>query len=154
MTEGGLILPAGADGVGLNWWTDHLLPLTEQFAKAADGDEDHDFWSNIYKVSGGSGGPFITGGILNLFPYMDGRNELIQNPWLGGGKTGNIFHLATRDDFPASISSVPFEWEYYTEKFPMVITSGLVGVMQDQDVMNVRPEMGWAIMDEVKSPEG
>ena len=53
----------------LEWWTVHLLPVLDQFVAASRGDVDLFFWRSFYKLSGQSGGPYITGHVLNLFPY-------------------------------------------------------------------------------------
>ena len=50
----------------LSWWTDELGTVLDQFAEAASGRVDRKFWSSIYKISGGSGGPYITGWICIL----------------------------------------------------------------------------------------
>lgn len=54
----------------LAWWTQHLLPVLDQFVAASEGNPDPDFWKSFYKWSNDSGGPYITGHIVNLFPYL------------------------------------------------------------------------------------
>jgi hypothetical protein len=54
----------------LGWWTKHLLPVLDQFVAASRGDADLSFWRDIYKIDDDSGGPHITGSIVNLFPYI------------------------------------------------------------------------------------
>ncbi|XP_070532342.1 uncharacterized protein [Ptychodera flava] len=54
----------------LKWWTDELLPILDQFVNAASGSVDKNFWSSIYKRDDSSGGPYITGWIITLFPYL------------------------------------------------------------------------------------
>ncbi|MBC8138190.1 MAG: DUF4419 domain-containing protein, partial [Fibrella sp.] len=54
----------------LHWWTQHLLPILDQFIAASEGDVDRSFWHNFYKMDDNSGGPYITGYVVNLFPYL------------------------------------------------------------------------------------
>ena len=51
-----------------------------QFVKAASGRLDSNFCSSIYKISDDSGGPFISGWIVTLFPYV-GKDK-IRNPYM------------------------------------------------------------------------
>lgn len=53
----------------LDWWTKHLLPVLDQFVAASRGDVDLTFWQSFYKVEHQSGGPYINGHVVNLFPY-------------------------------------------------------------------------------------
>jgi hypothetical protein len=54
----------------LAWWTDNLLPVLDQFVAACGGTIDSAFWENFYKLSGMSGGPYVQGHVVNLFPYL------------------------------------------------------------------------------------
>ena len=54
----------------LGWWTMHLLPMLDQFIAASKGEVNLAFWRSFYKISDQSGGPYITGHVINLFPYL------------------------------------------------------------------------------------
>ncbi len=54
----------------LAWWTDHLLPFLNKILTTVQGEENNDFWNSFYKFNNGSGGPYINGHIVNLFPYL------------------------------------------------------------------------------------
>lgn len=54
----------------LHWWTQHLLPVLDRFVAASEGNVDRSFWRNFYKVDNTSGGPYINGHVVNLFPYL------------------------------------------------------------------------------------
>lgn len=58
----------------LEWWTKHLLPVLDQFVEASRGNIDQHFWQEFYKLDGGSGGPYIHGHVVNLFPYFGSRH--------------------------------------------------------------------------------
>ena len=81
----------------VKWWTDKLLPIMERIARNAAGADDPDLWQSVYKLNDESGGPYISGWIRLLFPYIvarDYRNchgpadkpltELVLNSWLDG----------------------------------------------------------------------
>jgi hypothetical protein len=131
------------DSFGLSWWTDHLKPVLDQFVLAAKGDFDPDFWKSWYKEGGGSGGPFITGHVNTLFPYVGSRSA--KNEYLG--KNGRYVHGNSMKSFTMSLSKVPFVWDYFGTKLPMEFIGGIVGLTQDNDG-SVRCAFGWGVRDE------
>jgi Domain of unknown function (DUF4419) len=61
----------GLPSFDLDWWIPHLLPVLDQFVRAAEANPDKDFWCNFFKLAaGGSGATRIHGHCLNLFPYL------------------------------------------------------------------------------------
>lgn len=131
---------------GLEWWTDHLLPVIDKVIDSVNGDIDVEFWRSFLKISGGSGGPYVSGWINTLFPYLNDnrKNHAIEyskylNRTFGGGPNPN--------DFPIGMSSVPFKWEYYDITYNMRFIGGIIGVSQSED-LTVKPEAGWAIADD------
>ena len=133
----------------LEWWIPSLLPILDQFVAASCGDVDQQFWSNIYKLSGGSGGPFCGGWILKLFPYLaDGRN-----PWIKK-KPGGPFSGATTDDFPSGLSRAPFVWKYFSTEYQMHFVGGFMAVKQDPESFALRPELGWAVVEACNAKPG
>ena len=149
------------DAFGLSWWTDHLKPVLDHFVRAAKGDVDVSFWKSWYKEGGGSGGPFISGHINALFPYIGSDNR--RNNCMGTytpKKVGFLLndfgknikpmdfefegHGNTLSSFNQSISKVPFVWSYYDSNLPMEFVGGLVGVTQDEKGA-VKCAFGWAV---------
>jgi hypothetical protein len=137
----------------LEWWIKPLIPILDQFVKAASGDVERDFWQSFYKINDMSGGPFVTGWINALFPYIqdcqtkgytlenhfvDSWSEAMNEEFGGGPST---------DSFPVGLSKVPFVWKYYDLTFDMEFIGGFVGVTQDQQTLALRPEIGWAVLD-------
>jgi hypothetical protein len=139
-------------GYGLDWWTRELIPVLDHFARASDGDVDTRWWNGFYKEGGGSGGPFISGHAVKLFPYLGKpgkyeRNRLVGEAprhWADGLKPG---------DFASGLSVAPFVWNYFTSKFDMDFVAGFVGASQDRDTLAIRPEIGWAVRDRPASDE-
>ncbi|APU88843.1 conserved hypothetical protein [Virus Rctr197k] len=125
----------------LGWWTDHLLPVLDQFVKAAKRKPEADFWRRAYRETGGSGGPFIDGWVNAFFPYLGNRrNENVA--WADAKGWG-----PTPDAYPSGLSGVPMLWYCFNETFNMQLIGGLVGVEQRDDG-TVTPAFGWAVADD------
>ncbi len=134
----------GISQYDLDWWTDALTPVLDQFVSAASGDIDQSFWSKIYKRHGGSGGPYIQGWILTLFPYTTfGQRNRFLTSWSKDSMFGGL----TTDAFTSGVVSTPFKWEYFDTDFPMYFYAGFMSVTQDPATLALRPEIGWAVAD-------
>ncbi|XP_077992473.1 uncharacterized protein LOC144446555 isoform X2 [Glandiceps talaboti] len=128
----------------LKWWTDTLLPVLDQFVSASKGEVNRSFWSNIYKYDGVSGGPYVSGWITTLFPYdSDNRRTKKFTKWPTKPRRGKM----STNDFPKGLSAAPFTWEYIGEEFRMRFIGGFMGVSQDQESLALRPELGWAVVE-------
>lgn len=131
---------------GLDWWVESTLPIIDKFVGAFDGDQSAEFWNSIYNSSGGSGGPYISGWICQLFPYMDQgqKNPIVLNP----NKEFGMFGGLTSDDFPTAISVVPFkhcvDGQTREEGRSMEFVGGMIGIEQNED-MSIQPKFGWCI---------
>jgi len=141
----------------LEWWTDPLRPILAEFVAAADGGVNTEFWQRIYKQRDGSGGPYISGWVTALFPYLhDSESRLVPNWALRDGGTrlqrmlagtGRGLEGLTSNHFPRAMTEAPFEWQYYGDRYDMRFAAGFVGVRQDPETMSVRPEIGWAVYE-------
>lgn len=137
----------------LEWWIKPLIPILDQFVKAASGDVDRKFWKSFYKFNDSSGGPSVTGWINVLFPYIqdwETKAYTLQNPFVSWGskaKNKEFGGGAKTSYFPLGLSKVPFKWKYYDLMFDMEFMGGFVGVTQDQQTLALRPEIGWAVLD-------
>lgn len=139
----------------LDWWVKSLAPTLKHFVKAAEGKADVGFWDTMYKNSSGSGGPYCTGWINTLFPYIEDHkgNPTINayaKEWDKGGWGGG----PTMDQYPGSLSKTPFKWQCYNTTYDMEFLGGAVGVYQDPKTLAVEPAIGWAIRDQGTSKEG
>lgn len=125
----------------LSWWTSKLEPIVQEFVNASQGNANTSFWKNIYKKSGGSGGPFISGWITQLFPYLnDGQATFTRrNEFTDKG------YGYTTDAFPVGMAKVPFKWEYYTQEFKMELAAGFTGFQLEEGA--VKPQIGWFVRD-------
>lgn len=133
----------------LGWWIEPLDEVLYHFEQAAQGNVERSFWKNIFKESGGSGGPYISGWVNVLFPYLkDWRTKTVsfKSPQLDWRKPKGMGGT-TSDSFPSGVSAVPFKWEYYTKKFDMQFLGGFVGVGQDKTTRIVAPLIGFGVAD-------
>ncbi|MCC6559247.1 MAG: DUF427 domain-containing protein [Polyangiaceae bacterium] len=89
-------------------WTRALLPVLDKVVNSAEGDVDRAFWQSFYKLQSASGGPYVTGWINVLFPYLEimdvhqNRRAPMPNPamarWIEGMRKdhgGPATHAAT-----------------------------------------------------------
>jgi len=139
----------------LDWWVNSLIPTLDHFVSAAEGKANLKFWDEMYKNSGGSGGPYISGWVNTLMPYLeDYKGNLIKNKYAekwddkkgwGGGPT--------MDKYPSSLCKVPFKWEYLGNTFDMEFLGGTVGVHQNEN-LSIEPTIGWAVRDAGKMTPG
>jgi hypothetical protein len=131
----------------LGWWTEHLDDILDKFIASFDGEDHPEFWESFYKINGGSGGPFVSGWINWLFPYlwkMYPNKRYEKNPFVGRESFELSFSGPTEDHFPSALSRVPFVWNYYGTHYPYEFVAGLVGIKQEEDLA-LRPEIGWAV---------
>jgi len=139
----------------LERWIAALLPILDQFVAASAGNVDRDFWQSVYKLGGGSGGPYVSGWINTLFPYikrypeseLTHSGELRVNEfayrWGGIGDDNKPGPNSTQ--FPWGLSCAPLLWHFYLTDIPMEFLGGFVGVSQNPETMAVRPAIGWAV---------
>jgi hypothetical protein len=148
----------------LEWWLTPLQPILQEFVATARGDVRRAFWESIYKFGSFSGGAAITGWIAAFFPYFKDQqgNATEVNPWLaeGGAKLKRLlagdwdrerFYLGgpSPGAFPSGLARAGFVWNYLGQRFDMELLGGFVGVAQDSTSLALRPEIGWAIRQEV-----
>jgi len=130
------------DCLKLKWWLDVLVPVVNKICEAGmERKADVEFWSKIYKSQGGSGGPYITGWILNFFPYF---NKRVNNFKYG---------MVTSSDVPNQVSDIPFIWEYFEENIPMRFYGGFMGAEFDIENCLVKPAYFWSVNYEEENQE-
>ena len=116
---------------------------------ASSGDMDQRLWSDIYKLDGASGGPFCSGWILKLFPYLTHG----WSPWIER-EAERPFDGPTTDSVPSGLSRAPFVWEYYSTQYQMQFVGGFMAVKQDSKAFALRPELGWAVVEASNATPG
>lgn len=135
-------------------WTAAVLPILDQIIRAVQGSVNLPFWESIYKLDNGSGGPYVSGWVNTLFPYVENQNYHTNKRTIVPNKYAlnwhermyEMFHTGPGDyEFPTGVSSAPFIWNYLGTEFPMMFMGGFAGVAQDPQTGAVRPAIGWAI---------
>ena len=126
-------------------WVRALLPVLDRFVEAAQGgNTERAFWQSIYHLKDQSGGPYVTGWINVLFPYLDDDGEVVPNRHALAWEKAER-RAPTLRDFPCGLSRVPLSWKYHGRDLPMNLVAGFVGVAQDAQTHAVRPSIGWAV---------
>ncbi len=135
----------------LEWWMEVLKPVLDEFVNAASGNADKEYWKSFYKVEDSSGGPYISGWFLILFPYVgESSQSMSRNRYLKNWKLeGRFFSGVTTNAFPRGNSCVPFlcKWESLKEEANMCFYSGFLGLGQHKETRALRPLIGWAVVD-------
>ena len=135
----------------LQWWIDAIEPVLKEFVKAASGKINKDFWRSIYKFTDASGGSYINGWIIILFPYLGHTLEKMSpNTYLekwNPSNSSDFFFGVDTTSFPQGSVSAPFKWLYLDEEYDMYFYAGFMGVGQDQKSLAIRPVIGWAVVD-------
>ncbi|NMH87617.1 DUF4419 domain-containing protein [Flavivirga algicola] len=54
----------------LDWWINNMIPNINKIIQTLKGENNLEFWNSIYKENNESGGPFVTGWIVDFFPYL------------------------------------------------------------------------------------
>jgi hypothetical protein len=140
----------------LSWWTEHLLPLCDQFIRASSGDVDTKHWQNLCKLVERYGVDDLNGWLLKFIPYIcKGRNEapIHRNHVLElltfDDSPGKRFKIngCTSNMLPTGLSRVPVACQNILsgEKICLQFLAGLVGVGQDKEDLGVRAIVGWGI---------
>jgi hypothetical protein len=154
------------DSLDLEWWTDRLEPVCEQFVRAASGAVDREHWQAIYKPKGAYGGDVATGWIIDLFPYIqDGtvRNQLLEEAEepddstesVSEGQEGNLYldRLLARglslEAFPTGLCSAPLTLTLPDGSFQAKeLLGGFTGIVQNPETLALQPVIGWAVRDQ------
>lgn len=134
-------------GYNIDNWVNSLEPIIQQFINASENKIDNNFWSNIFKRKDESGGPYITGWVINFFPYISGGNrKMIKNPYIDREPKEFMEGLKT-NQFNNGLSKAEFIWNYFGNKYEMEFLAGFVGIKQDKKSLTLRPEIGWLVKE-------
>ncbi|MEV4642383.1 DUF4419 domain-containing protein [Actinoplanes sp. NPDC049548] len=142
---------------GLEVWRRSLVPIADQFVRAAAGDVDTAFWQRIYNPQDAYGGDVITGWAARLYPYLKGDagldrpNPLLELPIDGprgpaSGPMGYAGPGVRSDSVPAVLSRVVVHVADLVgrDTRSVALHGGLVAVAQDDDGA-LRPVAGWHV---------
>jgi hypothetical protein len=145
-------------------WGSKLLPILNGIKGSLidPGFPSINFWRSIYKHDSMSGGPYINGWIIHLFPYLktlDSNSKTvleINTKLLVNYEKENLPNVLqffdtseiTMEAFPSGITIVPVDWKYLGKEFKLILEAGFMGVMEvDKNILS--PFIGWCIRDEI-----
>lgn len=128
----------------LNWWTDELEPILEQFVEASKGNIDKQFWQGLYQnQTVGCGSSAVSGWITKFFPYSVSGNSAYQRK--------NLTQVMEHGQFTAGIAKADFYWiTWGGGPYQMEFVAGFIGMTEDPDTKALRPYIAWAIRDSGK----
>ncbi|KAF0534190.1 hypothetical protein F8M41_010111 [Gigaspora margarita] len=116
----------------LDFWLDRLEPVIWNLVATYRGEVDEDYWGRIVKIDkvfGSGGGTFVSGWLINFFPYKEGEVKV--------------------QDIPDGIVGVPFDVDGTELKF----IAGFIGA--NQEILEgsdgesvVSPVIGWSIIND------
>jgi hypothetical protein len=102
--------------LGLEWWVTLLTPLLEEFAAAAEGRVEKEFWQSIYKYNAESGGGDVHGWINLFFPYLKPRDGLpMQRNWLAEEIFDHIRSVSASSPGDGIGGGTAFDWRSLRE---------------------------------------
>lgn len=137
----------------LDFWLKGLVPVLDKLVATAEGRIDRTFWRSLFKLNDNSGGPYVTGWINVLFPYLRSEGRTMRNDAVTSWAAGMDAHFGggpRQSSIPGGLSIVPFKWKCFDRTFPMELLGGFVGVTEDADTLALRPAIGWAVRDAVE----
>lgn len=103
-------------------------------------------------VHGGSGGPYISGWTITLFPYLENnaKNYYVWNKSWQDAYDEPMFGGLVTSNFPATLSRVSFKWKYYNQEFDMLFLGGFMGINYDQENKILNPVFGYSVCQDTK----
>jgi hypothetical protein len=132
-------------------WIDALTPVLDELVATFEGRVDRAFWESFYKLKNASGGPYLTGWLNVLLPYvLDHQGKTKPNAWTTkwrDGIPGPFGGGPTTEALPSGLSSVPFLWKYFEHEYRMELLGGFAGVRQDVKTLALSPDIGWAVRE-------
>ncbi|NES81866.1 MAG: DUF4419 domain-containing protein [Moorea sp. SIO2B7] len=133
----------------LNWWTDRLLPICQEFVNTASGKPSLEFWRAIYKPKKIYGGELINGWLAELFPYLKHlvtNAASVPNPMLTIERENlTVDDGISPNSLPLGLSHAPFKLTIDNKKYSLELVAGFIGVHHNSNKGVLQPEIGWAV---------
>jgi hypothetical protein len=159
---------------GLEWWTEYLLPVLDEFVDASRGKVNLSFWRAVVFLHGGSGmltrDP-VTGWVQCFFPYLqDCDNRLRRNRLIGSYREDErctatptdsdtdtmVYGVGVSlDAFPSSTNQAPFKViDVQTqESMDLIYAAGLVATVYDETCHALEVKTGYAVLEKKEMEE-
>ena len=124
-------------GDDLDWWKEMLFPFLEKIWETSKGDSDQsNWWREFYKFDHpGSGNPYVSGHITNIFPYIS---------LYGQNRRHNERTEISVSHIPSGMNKVEIIHREDNREKKMLVWAGLSHYTMDEDGFLV-PGIGWAV---------
>lgn len=125
-----------------------LSPIFDNIISVLEGNNPNiKFWESIYKIDGGSGGPYSNGWFNDLYAHLLNYNGkmVFKSKEEQYGRTFG-FGGSKLNNFPSNISCVDFEWNYLGTKIPMSFVGGIDSVEIDEEGF-LSPRLGFNVVE-------
>lgn len=127
----------------MEWWSQHLNPILDEFINVFDGQNNLTFWKNIYKLYSPEGcrNPEFSGWISKFYPYLsnnrfDDNNFKKRTEW---EKNIDFQYL------PKVVTSIDIKWNYFGRLIPLNLYTGFVGIQVDTVTNILKASRGYAL---------
>jgi hypothetical protein len=104
------------------------------------------WWSSLYKIDEGSGGPYSNGWLNHLYAHVYNKEGATLKSSAAYTRASGHIKL---NNYPANLSRVPFEWNYYGRKIPMAFVAGVLDVAWTDGYLT--PSLGVGVIEESSS---
>ena len=130
-----------------SWFVKSVDPIIQNIINSVKGNVDQSFWKNMLRKRGDGSfyNPYIYDGwILNFYPFSSSGKQREYIP---------IRADRLKKDIPSELLDVPLILTFIVtgETFNLTVRSGFVGISQDPQTFEVKPEVGWMILQKQKT---
>ena len=131
-----------ATRLDMEWWSQQLNPILDEFVKAFDGNSSIAFWKNIYKLyePKGCGIPKFNGWFSKFYPYLMGYSDKMEFV-----KRTDWEHDVDFETLPNALTSVDVKWNYLGQEIPLKLYTGFIGVQVDTTSKMLKAARGYAL---------
>ena len=131
-----------ATRLDMEWWSQQLNPILDEFVKAFDGNSSIAFWKNIYKLyePKGCGNPKFNGWFSKFYPYLMGYSDKMEFV-----KRTDWEHDVDFETLPNALTSVDVKWNYLGQEIPLKLYTGFIGVQVDTTSKMLKAARGYAL---------
>jgi len=131
-----------ASHLDMEWWSQQLNPILDEFVKVFDGQSPVAFWKDIYKLyePEGCGNPKFNGWFSKFYPYLMRYSDKMEFV-----KRTDWEHDIDFEILPNAVTSVDVEWNYFGQEIPLKLYIGFVGIQLDTTSKMLKAARGYAL---------
>ena len=131
-----------ATRLDMEWWSQQLNPILDEFVKAFDGQSSVSFWKGIYKLYDpeGCGNPKFNGWFSKFYPYLMELSDKMEFK-----KRTDWERDVDFEDLPNVVTSVDVEWKYLGQEIPLKLYTGFIGIQVDTASKMLKAARGYAL---------